>query len=84
VSDEVEAALTAAGHQVRTMEMAVDTRTAELAASAAGCQLDQIAKSIIFQAQDTGEIVLFITVGGNRVDASKASALAGQPEQGRC
>ena len=75
----VEAALIAAGHPVRTMEMAVDTRTAELAASAAGCQLDQIAKSIIFQAQDTGEIVLFITAGGNRVDASKASALAGQP-----
>ncbi|HRO16392.1 MAG TPA: YbaK/EbsC family protein, partial [Paracoccus sp. (in: a-proteobacteria)] len=29
--------------------------------------------------KDSGHVVLFITAGGNRVDAAKASAVAGQP-----
>ncbi|MEX5726716.1 prolyl-tRNA editing enzyme YbaK/EbsC (Cys-tRNA(Pro) deacylase) [Rhodovulum iodosum] len=54
------------------------TRTAEEAASAVGCALDQIAKSIIFRGERTGEAILFLTAGGNRVCADKASALAGE------
>lgn len=54
------------------------TRTAPDAAAAVGCALDQIAKSIIFRAERTGDAVLFITAGGNRVDPTKASALAGE------
>lgn len=73
----VEAVLSLAGLTARTMEMTADTRTAELAAAAANCQLDQIAKSIIFQAEGIGEIVLFITAGGNRVAPAKASLVAG-------
>lgn len=54
-------------------------RTAQEAADAAGCHLDQIAKSIIFRAEATDDAVLFLTAGGNRVCADKASALAGSP-----
>ena len=75
----VEAALQAAGVAIEVLEMAEGTRTAEDAARAAGCEIDQIAKSIIFRAETSGVAVLFITAGGNRVDPAKASALAGEP-----
>ncbi|MCV2880900.1 YbaK/EbsC family protein [Actibacterium sp. XHP0104] len=54
-------------------------RTAAEAASAAGCEVDQIMKSIIFRGQNSGQTILFLTAGGNRVCAAKASALAGEP-----
>lgn len=75
----VKRALEAAGVTTEVLEMAEGTRTAEDAARAAGCALDQIAKSIIFHAEETGDAVLFITAGGNRVDAARASAVAGEP-----
>ena len=53
-------------------------RTAELAALACGCALDQIVKSIIFCGAGSGTIRLFLTAGGNRICAEKASALAGE------
>ncbi|MGC9419239.1 MAG: YbaK/EbsC family protein [Rhodovulum sp.] len=54
------------------------TRTAEDAAAAIGCALDQIAKSIIFRGEISGAAILFLTAGGNRVCNLKASALAGE------
>jgi prolyl-tRNA editing enzyme YbaK/EbsC (Cys-tRNA(Pro) deacylase) len=74
----VRAALEAAGHGARILEMTTETRTAAQAAEAAGCDLDQIAKSIIFRGETTGHVVLFLTAGGNRVDPVKASAVAEQ------
>lgn len=53
-------------------------RTAADAAAALGCEIDQIAKSIIFAGKDSGKAVLFITAGGNRVDAAKAALCAGE------
>lgn len=55
-----------------------EARTAAQAAAVAGCALDQIAKSIIFAGQDSGEAVLFLTAGGNQVDSALASAVAGE------
>ncbi|MCC1480402.1 YbaK/EbsC family protein [Roseibaca sp. Y0-43] len=55
-----------------------EARTAELAAQACGCELDQIVKSILFAGQSSGALYLFLTAGGNRIDAAKASALAGE------
>lgn len=75
----VAAALKHAGIAAQIVEMAEGTRTAQDAARAAGCTVDQIAKSIIFRAEATGDVVLFITAGGNQVDTVKASALAGTP-----
>ena len=75
----VERALSEAGLDARILEMGADTRTAEQAAEAAGCSLDQIVKSIIFRGEVSGTAILFLTAGGNRVCAEKASALAGQP-----
>jgi prolyl-tRNA editing enzyme YbaK/EbsC (Cys-tRNA(Pro) deacylase) len=75
----VARALSEAGIDTDIVEMPDSTRTAEEAAAAVGCALDQIAKSIVFRAEDHGTAVLFITAGGNRVDPAKASALAGEP-----
>lgn len=75
----VVGALQAAGHDITPHEMAVQTRTAQQAADAADCSVDQIAKSIIFAGETSGALFLFITAGGNAVDQSKATALAGQP-----
>jgi prolyl-tRNA editing enzyme YbaK/EbsC (Cys-tRNA(Pro) deacylase) len=55
-----------------------EARTAAQAAAVAGCHIDQIAKSIIFAGADSGQAVLFLTAGGNQVDAGRASALAGE------
>ena len=74
----VAAALEAAGLASEILEMPGETRTAEQAAAAAGCALDQIVKSIIFRGEATGHVVLFLTAGGNRVSAAKAGAVAGQ------
>lgn len=75
----VRAALAAAGAPVEVLEMGESTRTAEEAARAAGCAVDQIAKSIIFRGEESGHVVLFLTAGGNRVDPAKATEVAGQP-----
>ena len=74
----VRAALQAAGIESEIVEMAEGTRTAEDAARAAGCAVDQIVKSIVFRGAESGHVVLFLTAGGNRVSADKASAVAGQ------
>lgn len=77
--ERVRAALDAAGIAVDIREMPGSTRTAAEAADAVGCALDQIAKSIIFHGMDSGQVLLFLTAGGNRVDPDKAAALAGEP-----
>lgn len=75
----VTAALEQAGLEITPLEMPAETRTAQQAADAAGCHLDQIAKSVIFAGSRSGQAILFVTAGGNRVDHTKASALAGEP-----
>lgn len=52
-----------------------DTRTAEQAASAIGCELGQIVKSLVFCIGD--EIVLVLTSGANRVDEVTVAPLFG-------
>ena len=74
----VRAALDNAGPPIDIHETN-GARTAQMAADAVGCDLDQIAKSIIFRAEATGTAVLFLTAGGNQVDIAKASALVGEP-----
>lgn len=74
----VRAALEAAGLEPDIREVG-QARTAAEAAASVGCGIDQIAKSIIYRAIESGDAVLFLTAGGNRVDDAKASALAGEP-----
>lgn len=73
----VVATLRAGGVDTVPLEMPGETRTAAQAAAAAGCALDQIVKSILFQGA-SGRLYLFLTAGGNQVDPVRASTLAGE------
>ncbi|MEL6451316.1 MAG: YbaK/EbsC family protein [Pseudomonadota bacterium] len=74
----VRAALAAAEIDTEVVETPL-ARTAADAATALGCTVDQIAKSIIFRGETSGQAILFITAGGNAVDPDKAARLAGEP-----
>jgi len=71
-------ALQDAGCPAQPIEVGQAT-TARMAADLVGCDVDQIAKSIIFRGDMSGEAVLFITAGGNQVQADRAATLAGEP-----
>lgn len=51
----------------RVAEFDRPSRTAQQAADAIGCELDQIVKSLVFRTDDN-RAVLVLTAGGNRVD----------------
>jgi prolyl-tRNA editing enzyme YbaK/EbsC (Cys-tRNA(Pro) deacylase) len=53
------------------------TKTAEDAARAIGCEVDQIVKSLVFVGEDDGAPVLALTAGPNRVDVAKLAAHVG-------
>ncbi|MCZ4351450.1 YbaK/EbsC family protein [Roseovarius aestuarii] len=74
----VTRALLDAGLDTAPVEIGAAT-TAQMAAEQLGCEVNQIAKSIIFAGQESGTAILFITAGGNRVNDARASGLAGEP-----
>ena len=53
--------------------------TAKAAAESLGCAVDQIAKSILFEAEMTAQLYLFVTASARRVDLDQAALLAGEP-----
>lgn len=55
------------------------TRTAGDAARTVGCEVAQIAKSLLFRARNSAKPVLVVASGANRVDLAKASTAAGEP-----
>jgi prolyl-tRNA editing enzyme YbaK/EbsC (Cys-tRNA(Pro) deacylase) len=70
--ERVRAALAAAGHADTIAAFLDGTRSAAEAAAAVGCDVAQIAKSIVFRAGERP--VLVIASGSNRVDMGKVSA----------
>lgn len=70
----VQAAL---GPSFTVVEFDESTHTAQEAADAIGCQLAQIAKSVLFRSA-SGRPVLVIASGTNRVDEKKVRALLGE------
>ena len=66
---------------ISVVEYPEETRTAEQAATAVGCAVDQIVKSMIFDAD--GEVVLALTSGANQVDTTILAELTGASSCGR-
>ncbi len=54
------------------------TRTSQEAASAIGCEVGQIAKTLIFKGKKSGSPVCIIASGMNRVDEKKVADLIGE------
>ncbi len=75
----VQEALAARGFDFEVRTFPAGTRSAAEAAAAIGCQLGQIAKSLIFRAKDSDRPVLVIASGPNRVDETALAALIGEP-----
>jgi prolyl-tRNA editing enzyme YbaK/EbsC (Cys-tRNA(Pro) deacylase) len=78
---QVRAWLAAAGHPGQVVTLADSARTAAEAAAALGCEVAQIAKSLIFatSGDPPGGGVLVIASGANRVDEARIAALLGEP-----
>lgn len=77
----VRAAVSELGLGGNIVELNESARTAADAATAVGCVVDQIAKSMIFDAD--GQLVLALTSGSNNVDGSKLATLAEASSCGR-
>ena len=73
---KVQAAL---GGRFQVLEFDASTRTAADAAAAIGCEVAEIAKSLVFRAVDSGRAVLIIASGVDRVDEKKAAEAVGEP-----
>jgi prolyl-tRNA editing enzyme YbaK/EbsC (Cys-tRNA(Pro) deacylase) len=76
---KVQAALTSLGFSFDVQELDKSTRTAAEAAEAIGCEVAQIAKSILFRGGESGRPVLVIASGINRVDEKAVADLIGEP-----
>jgi prolyl-tRNA editing enzyme YbaK/EbsC (Cys-tRNA(Pro) deacylase) len=74
-------AAAAHGLPLAIAEFPEGTRTANNAAAAVGCSVDQIVKSMIFSAD--GELVLALTSGANQVAPEVLARLAGADRCGR-
>jgi len=77
-AQKVQDALSARGLDLQVVEVEVTARSAAEAAAAVGCQVGQIAKSLVFRAAPSGRAVLVIASGANRVDLAKVEALLGE------
>lgn len=74
----VQEALAAQGFPFEVREFPESTRTSAEAAAAIGCAVGEIAKSLVFRGAESGEPVLIIASGSNRVDPAKAAGLLGE------
>ena len=76
-AQRVQAFLNERGFSFEVQELPGSTRTAQEAADSVGCQVAQIAKSLVFKNKATGEPVLVVASGTNRVDLKKIRAATG-------
>ncbi len=75
---KVQQALNDLGLQLEVIELPDSTRTSQEAAQALGCQVGQIAKSIIFQALPSSRPILVIASGTNRISEKIIAGLVGE------
>jgi prolyl-tRNA editing enzyme YbaK/EbsC (Cys-tRNA(Pro) deacylase) len=78
-AQKVQATLSELGFACDVIEFSQPTRTAADAAQAVGCEVGQIAKSLVFQGAQTRHPIMVIASGANRVDEKVLSELLGEP-----
>lgn len=67
-AQSVQDALAKKGLTCKVLELSDSTRTAQDAATAIGCEVGQIVKSLIFKTKETHRPVLILASGPNRVN----------------
>lgn len=75
----VRSALDAAGVASAIVELPGAARTAQAAAAFLGCEVGQIANSLVFRGERSGEAVLVMSSGARRVDTGRLAATIGEP-----
>ena len=78
-AQKVQDALDRYGVSCEVVELPGSTRTAQEAAQAVGCRVEQIAKSLVFQGKTTKKPVLVVASGANRVNEKKLRDLLSEP-----
>lgn len=74
----VQSLLHAAGLDAPVVEFEQPTRTSAEAAAAIGCAVAEIAKSVVFRGKESGQAVVVVASGDNRVCEKKVAALVGE------
>ena len=77
--DRVARALRAAGVAAEIVELPGAATTAKAAADFLGCEVAQIANSLIFRGGESGAAILVMSSGAKRVDTGKLARVAGEP-----
>ncbi len=78
-AQKVQDGLIALGFPYQVLESPHTTRTAVEAAQAVGCEVGQIAKSLVFRTKQTQRPVLVIASGPNRVNEKKIGGYLAEP-----
>ena len=80
-AQRVQDVLIERGFTNQIVELAESTRTSVEAAAAVGCEVAQIAKSLIFRGATTGKAILIVASGSNRVNEKAMVAHVGEKLQ---
>jgi prolyl-tRNA editing enzyme YbaK/EbsC (Cys-tRNA(Pro) deacylase) len=75
----VRRALEEAGIAPQLVELPGAARTAKAAAEFLGCDVAQIANSLVFRGASSNDAILVMSSGARRVDAMKLAAVVGEP-----
>ncbi|HZJ56679.1 MAG TPA: YbaK/EbsC family protein [Clostridia bacterium] len=67
----IQEVITGFGLKLEVVELSDSTRTAQEAADAIGCSVDQIAKSLVFKGKTSKMPVMVVASGSNRVNEKK-------------
>jgi prolyl-tRNA editing enzyme YbaK/EbsC (Cys-tRNA(Pro) deacylase) len=78
-AQKVQEVLKVLGLELQVVELQETTRTSADAARAVGCEVGQIAKSLVFRGQRTQRPILVIASGSNRVNEKKVGELISEP-----
>lgn len=76
--NRVRQSASAAGLDIEIITLPTSARTAQDAADSCGCDVGQIAKSMIFEGARTGALKLILVSGAHQLDLDRAETLFGE------
>ncbi len=79
--ERVRAALLEMGHGYEPVVLPQSAGTSAQAADALGCDVAQIAKSLVFRGRESGRGVLVVACGANRIDEKRLGRTIGEKVQ---
>ncbi|MBU4227138.1 YbaK/EbsC family protein, partial [bacterium] len=77
-AQKIQSVLAQFGLELTVIELTESTRTSKDAAEAIGCEIAQIAKSLIFKGKRTQKPILVVASGANRVNENKIQEYVGE------